>query len=189
MVVLAAGIGMIFLAWRINWELKHPAATFARKVHAGDADARIATIHQLENVGKEDAEVAIPALIDGLGDPDVGVRSAAAMGLVSVLQAAGSAGATREAVYDAVRALIGALKDSQAAVRADAAQALWMAVLTLTGSVEVIDRAQVVGVLIDAAGDPDVGVRVGDPRPRGDRPARQRGSAADLDRGDRGPIG
>ncbi len=104
--------------------------------------------------------MAIPALVSGLGDPDAGVRAAAAMGLVSVIQAAGSGESTRDEVSDAVRALIGAIKEPQPAVRAEVAQALWMAVLTSTGSVVVIDRAQVLGALIDATGDPDAGVRL-----------------------------
>ncbi len=156
--VLAIGLGL--LAWRIHWDSKHPAAGTARKIHSGDVGERIAAIQQLANIGKEDAEVAIPALVSCLGDPDAGVRAAAAMGLASVIQVAGSAGAAQNEVRNAVRALIGTLKDPQPPVRADAAQALWMVAITSTGPAPVIDRAQVVGALIDAAGDPDDKVRL-----------------------------
>ncbi len=160
LVILALGVGVVFLGWRIYWEMNHPAARLARRVNEGDTSARIAVIHQLANVGKEDALVAIPALVACLGDPDAEVRAAAAMGLVAVTQAVGPAESTRDEVRDVVRALIGSLKDSQPAVRAEAAQALWSVVLTSTGSVVVVDRAQVLDALINAAGDPDAGVRL-----------------------------
>jgi hypothetical protein len=49
---LALVIDLALLAWCVHWESRHPAATFARRVRWGDVSARIAAVHQLENLGK-----------------------------------------------------------------------------------------------------------------------------------------
>ncbi len=159
LLTLGFAIGLGLVAWQIHWESEHPAGTWARKIHRGDPDARIAAIHKLESLGAEDPSVAIPALTAALEDPDAGVRSASAMGLVTAIQRAGSAGASQQVVREAVEDLLRSLKDTQPEVRAAIVQSLWMIVITWSGQAGVIDQNQVVEVLIGAAGDPDIAVR------------------------------
>jgi HEAT repeat protein len=56
-----------------------PALTAA--VGAGDAERRVAAIHALQGIGKEDSKPAIPALTSALAHADPRVREAAAEGL------------------------------------------------------------------------------------------------------------
>ncbi len=160
LVVLGIGIGVLALGWRIIWERKHPAAASARKLQQGDAGARILVIHELEGLGRVDPEVAIPALVVGLEDPDATVRAAAAMALVSATNGAGAVESAYGEVRDAVGALIRSLKDERADVRAAVVQALWMLTITWSGPTGWIDRSRVFETLVAAAGDRDAGVRL-----------------------------
>ncbi len=160
LVVLGIGIGVVWLGLRIIWERKHPAAVSARKIQQGDAGARIAVIHELEGLGRVDPEVAIPALVVGLEDPDATVRAAAAMALVSATNGAGAVESAYDEFRDAINALNRSLKDERADVRAAVVQALWMVTITWSGPAGWIDRSKVFDTLVAAAGDPDAGVRL-----------------------------
>jgi HEAT repeat protein len=160
LVVLAIGVVVVAVGWRIIWERKHPAAAMARKVQQGDAGARIAAIHDLEGLGGVDPDVAIPALVVGLEDPDATVRAAAASGLVSATTTGGAFESAHGEIRNAVGALMRSLKDERAEVRAAVAQALWMVTITWSGPPGLIDRSRVFDGLVEAAGDPDAGVRL-----------------------------
>src|SRR5262249_10302377 len=127
---LSLGISglVLYVAWCVVWERSHPAATPARGMRQGGAAARLKAMHEVERIGPQDAEVALPALIGGLSDPDPRNRVEAARGLVAVIQGLEAANSDPELVHDAVMALLGRTADSQPDVRTRVAQALWMIV-------------------------------------------------------------
>jgi HEAT repeat protein len=157
-VALAIGVVVVAVGWRIIWERKHPAAAPGRKIQQGDPGARIAAIHELENLGGVDPEVAIPALVLGLQDPDATVRAAAAGALVLATNAAGPVDSAHGEVRNAVDALMRSVKDERAEVRAAVVQALWMIAITRTAG--SIDRSRVFDTLVEATGDQDPEVRL-----------------------------
>ncbi len=63
---------VLYLAWCVVWERSHPAASATRGIRRGDAAARLEAIRQVERVGPQDPEVAIPGLIGGAGRPRAG---------------------------------------------------------------------------------------------------------------------
>ena len=156
--VLLSG-GILFLAWLGLWEKNHPAAAAARGVRASEPAARLKAIHELEHIGAEDTEVAIPALIVGLSDSEAEVRATAAMTLVTVINGAVRTDSGGDDVRDAVTALLGSQKDPDAAVRSATAQALWMIVVTWQGPLGVIDLGTIDEALERSVTDPDAGVR------------------------------
>jgi HEAT repeat protein len=86
----------------------------ATAVGAGDTERRVAAIHALQGIGKEDSKPAIPALTSALSDADPRVREAAAEGL----------GLFGREARSATAALERALTDIEAGVRKAAAGAL-----------------------------------------------------------------
>jgi HEAT repeat protein len=151
---------VLYLAWMLLWERSHPAGAAARAIQKGDTAARLRAIADLERLGPEDPEVAFPALIVGLDDPDAAVRAAAAAALVTVIQGESVSGADLEHVGAAVAALLRRMNDPQAAVRAAASQAVWMIVMLWQGSPRIIDLDEIAAAQGEAAGDPDVEVRL-----------------------------
>jgi HEAT repeat protein len=151
---------VLFLVWLSLWERNHPAAAAARGMRKAEVAGRLKAIHELEHLGVEDAEVAIPALIAGLSDSNAGVRSAAALALVVVINGAARTETGGVEVRDAIKALLESLKDPEPGVRIAAAQALWMIVVAWQGPMRVIDLAAIDDALEQVAGDPDSGVRL-----------------------------
>jgi HEAT repeat protein len=149
---LSLGISglVLYVAWCVVWERSHPAASPARGMRQGRAAARLKAIHEVERIGPQDPEVALPALIGGLSDPDPKNRMEAARGLVAVIQGLEAANSDPELVHDAVTALLGRMADPQPDVRTRVAQALWMIVLTWRESPRFIEP-QAVAAAMDAA--------------------------------------
>ena len=54
------------------YDYQHPAAWAARQLWSPRRTDRVGAIHELEGSGRVDTEVAIPALIRALKDPDAG---------------------------------------------------------------------------------------------------------------------
>ncbi len=140
------------------------SGTIRRPPRPGGSDPRsrprgCKAIQELEHIGTEDTEVAIPALIVGLSDSDAEVRATAAMALVTVINGAVRTDSGGDDVRDAVTALLGSQKDPDAAVRSATAQALWMIVVTWQGPLGVIDLNTIDEALERFVADPDADVR------------------------------
>ncbi len=57
-------------------------------IRSPDLAERIKAVQALEHIGAEDTEVAIPALVVGLSDPDAAVRISAAKAMVTIINGA-----------------------------------------------------------------------------------------------------
>ena len=156
---LVVGGLIVYLAWCVLWEQDHPASSAARKIHKGDAAARLDAIRELARVGPEDPEVALPALSDALTDPVPGNRLAAIEAVLMVIQGVGPNGSCPEEVGVAVMALMGLLPDSQPAIRARTVQALWLVVLIWQGTPRAIAVERVVAAMVDRAEEDDPEIR------------------------------
>ena len=150
---------VLYLAWCVVWERSHPAASLARGVRSGDGAARLKAIRDLERLGPQDPEVALPALIGGLEDPTPGNCEAAAEALVAVIQGVEGTGSDPEHVHDAVLALLGRIGDPRPMVRARSVQALWMIVLIWQGAPLVIEPDAIAAAMEAAAVDREIEVR------------------------------
>ncbi len=157
--LIVSGV-VLFLVWLGLWERNHPAAAAARGMRKAEVAGRLKAIHELERLGAEDPEVAIPALITGLSDSHVGVRTAAVGALVTVVNNAARTELGGVEVRDALKALLECLKDPEPGVRIVAAQALWMIVVAWQGPIRVMDIAAIDDALEQVAADPDAGVRL-----------------------------
>ncbi len=159
LVALLLSSGVLFLAWLAIWERSHPAAAAARGIRSEQIDARLKAVQELENLGAEDTEVAIPALIVGLSDSEAAVRAASARGLVTVISGAARTDSGGMDVRDAVRALLQCLDDPHPPVRSACTQALWMTVISWHGPLGLIDLDLIEDALVKHAGDTDPDVR------------------------------
>ena len=150
---------VLYLAWCVLWERTHPASSAARRVHQGNAAGRLAAIRELEHLGPQDPEVAVPALIDGLSDPVAANRAAAAESMAAAVPGIGAIGPGREEVRDALAALTERLGDPEAAVRVRAAHAICTIVLAWHGSAQAIELDALEAELLRRADDRDADVR------------------------------
>jgi HEAT repeat protein len=150
---------VLYLAWLVLWERSHPAAAAARRVRQGGAAERLAAIRDLESLGPQDPEIAVPALIEGLADPAATNRGAAAEGLAASIPGVGADGAGPEAVRDALAALIKRVDDPEAAVRVRASHALYTIVLAGHGSARALRLDALEAELMRKADGPDDDVR------------------------------
>ncbi len=136
-VALAFCGGAFFWSWRVLWDHNHPVLTAARGLQARSPSDRIAAVNQLTDLGFRHRGESLHCLVPALGDPDAGVRAAAArsLGLVGTYVAGSEAEAA--AMADVWAGLLGLLKDREAEVRGAAAASLGsivMAVPTPGGS-------------------------------------------------------
>jgi HEAT repeat protein len=150
---------VLYLAWLLMWERSHPASPAARAVQAGEVAGRLRAVADLERLGPEDPDVAFPALIAALDDPNADVRAAAALALVTVIRGAGVGGSYPQQVGDTVRTLLARTKDPHAVVRTSVVQALWMTVILWQGAPPPINLDVIEAVMDEAAADPDASVR------------------------------
>jgi HEAT repeat protein len=104
------------------WESYHPVSAAARRLRSSDRSQRVAAIQGLTQLSSDQNEEAIRSLIPAMGDPDAGVRGAAAEALAIVGSSAVRSGS--EATRAAVSSLLECLKDREAPVRIAAAGAL-----------------------------------------------------------------
>jgi len=76
--------GALFWSWRVLWDNSHPVLAAARGLRAHAPSDRIAAVDALSGLGFRNSGEALHCLIPALGDPDAGVRAAAAksVGLV-----------------------------------------------------------------------------------------------------------
>lgn len=153
-------IGAVGWSWLHLWDHYHPAAPAGRRLWTGEPAERIAAIGDLGRVGRDDIDVAIPALVESLGDRDATVRAAAASAFVSVVPGTRGEKPRREHISKAASALVESLQDPQPPVRAAAAEAVWMvmSVGQVPAGEPVLDQVRT--ALIERLGDPDASVRL-----------------------------
>ena len=168
---------VLYLAWWVLWERSHPASSAARRVRQGDAAVRLEAIRELEHLGPQDPEIAVPALIEGLADPVAMNRGAAAEGLAAAIPGVGAIGAGPEEVREALAALMDRLGDPEAVVRVRASYALCNIVLAWHGSAQALGLDALEVELTRKADDADADVRT----------AAMQGLAALAQEGLRGP--
>src|SRR5262249_15233404 len=111
LIALVVASGAIFWAWRAVWESNHPLMAAAARLRAPDASQRLAAIQEVSELGNNSGGEAINALMPALSDRDAKVRSAAALALAGVGAVPAKAGTDTEAVREAGRGLLAALKD------------------------------------------------------------------------------
>jgi HEAT repeat protein len=152
---------LVFWACLRLYDYQHEAARAARGLWSLDAADRMAAVRELEGSGRVDPGVAIPALIQALGDTDREVRAAAAMALVSAVPGVrhGPTPAAKD-VRAAVRALVKSLGDPQPSVRAAATKALWMVIFVNPAPTGEIDVGPVMNGLVNQLDDSDPAVRL-----------------------------
>ncbi len=160
LIVLVSVLAAVGWTWLHLWDHYHPAAPAERRLWSSDPAERIAAINDLGRIGRDDIEVAMPALADCLKDQDAKVRAAAAAALVAVVPGPHGQGPSRQDISEATLALMNTLADPQPTVRAAATEAVWMvmSVAQVPPSEPVLD--QVRGVLIEGLRDPDAAVRL-----------------------------
>ena len=80
---------VLYIAWWVLWDQSHPASAAAWRLRRGDRMARLEAIRDLGSIGAHDPDVALPALVVGLSDPDPGNRATAADCLIAATQGFG----------------------------------------------------------------------------------------------------
>ncbi len=151
---------VLYLVWCVLWERSHPAGAAARGIRRGDSAARLKVIREVERLGPQDPEGAMPALIVALEDPEPDNRVAAAEGLVAVIQGVRMSDSDPGPVRDAVAALMAHLRDPEPAVRLRASESLLMIVILWRDAPRNIDLDAIELAIGAAARDPDAGVRM-----------------------------
>lgn len=159
LLALAVSGLILYLAWWVLWERSHPAASAARGVRQADAAGRLAAIRELAEIGAQDPDVAVPALILGLSDSQPANRAAAADGLAAAIPGGGAVGPAPEQVQDALTALLGRFGDPEAGVRARAVYALSAIVQSWHGSSTAVDLAALEAETTRLVESPDAVVR------------------------------
>lgn len=157
--VLAASGLLVYLAWSIMWERNHPAGPAALRVRQGDAAARLKVIRELERLGPEDPEIALPALSEAMADPEPFNRTAAVDGMLTVIQHVGPGGGAPEEVGAAVAALLDDIDDPQPVVRRRVVQALWTVSLIWQGTPRVLQVDRMIEAMARMAAERDPELR------------------------------
>jgi HEAT repeat protein len=132
----------------ISWSVKStwqsaPVYGTARSLRIGDAGIRRAAVRELEGFTPGEAGVAVPALLEALGDRDAEVAAAAARALGKKWDAILRSGADRGLVRAVVPGLLEALEDTRPGVRVAAAEGLGF----LHGSIPVAEKGDRTGLV------------------------------------------
>src|SRR5262249_34361315 len=111
-------------------------------------------------LGRDDLDVAMPAILESLDDRDPTVRAAAATALVTVVPGPRGGQPPSEAVHKATTALIRTMNDPQPTVRAAASEALWMVIMVgqVPSGEPILGQAE--AALIARLGDRDASSRL-----------------------------
>ncbi len=123
MLVLVATCGLVFWSFRAIRE-SNPILARIRSLQSSDVTTRIAAIESLGNVTTDDAEIAIPALIQALSDSDAQVRAAAVRSVCGDVVLLSRSNPKEPFLHSVQESLIRTLKDSNPTVRTDVVQAL-----------------------------------------------------------------
>ena len=157
LIVVCACCGILF--WSARYLSQYPAIAASRGLKARSVLERVDATRLLVQIGIQDGDIAIPALIGALEDPDTEVRDAAARALRPIVLEAVRSGTADKAVRAATAALVRSLNDPQPVVRITAATALGSFAVPKR-SVEVIAYPPMVAALATLLSDRDDGVRV-----------------------------
>jgi HEAT repeat protein len=157
LMLLVACCGVLLWVSRTAWENRdldhYLIQASVRSLQSRDAGERLSAARDLGRLGASAQEVAVPALIAALKDPDGDVRAAAAGGLGQVVSDPVEAGA-------AVRALTDSLKDGAPSVRTASANALRsLATIYRAAGRPPLDPGTALDVLVGLLGDRDAEVR------------------------------
>jgi HEAT repeat protein len=157
LIVAAACCGILF--WSVRYLSHWPTIAASRGLKAQSVLDRVDATRLLVQVGIRDGDIAIPALIAALNDPDTEVRDAAAQALIPIVLEAVQSGSADGAVRAATAAMVRSLKDPQPVVRTTAATALGSFAFPKR-SVEVIAYPPMVAALSTMLNDRDDDVRL-----------------------------
>ncbi len=113
-VVVVAAVGW---SWLHLWDHYHPAAFAGRRLWSGDPEERIAAVSDLARFGRDDIDVAMPALLESLMDRDARVRAAAALAFVSVVPGTRGEMPRTEHITESATALFKSMNDPSPLVR------------------------------------------------------------------------
>jgi HEAT repeat protein len=155
-VVLAA----VAWSWLHLWDHYHPAAPAGRRLWSGAPEERVAAVADLARFGRDDTDVAIPALLECLTDRDARVRAAAAMAFVSVVPGTRGEEPRTEHISESAAALFKSMNDPQPVVRSSATEAIWMvmSVVQVPASEPLLNEVRT--ALVERLGDADASVRL-----------------------------
>jgi HEAT repeat protein len=140
--IAVACFALIFWAVRSIWQ-SAPVYGTARSLRTGDAATRRAAVRELEGFTPGEAGVAVPALLEALGDQDAEVAAAAARVLGKKWDAILRSGADPGLIRAVVPGLVEALEDTRPGVRAAAAEGLGF----LHGSTPVAEKGDRTGLV------------------------------------------
>ena len=145
------------LAWATKTSLDgmKPSTQWIKQLRKGDAEDRQVAARQLGDLGSEEASTVLPMLVTAMSDPDELVRAAASSALGTAGLAAIQAKVKNVDLKAVGLALIGALKDEGADVRAAAAYSLGEFAQKLKGPDFPADPASVAQGLARLATDPE----------------------------------
>ncbi len=160
LIMMVAVVGGLGWSWLHLWDHYHPAAPAERRLWSGEPQERIAAIDDLGRFGRDDIDVALPALINSLRDTDAQVRAAAAVALVSVVPGRSGQGPRTQDIAAASSALLRTTGDPKPTVRAAAYEAVWMlmSVAQVAPTEPVLDGVR--QALFSGLRDPDAVVRL-----------------------------
>ncbi len=125
---------VLYGAWWIIWEHGHPAASAIRRLESEDVAGRMEALQELGSLGPHDPELAVPALMQALSDPDPANRARAAEDLGVTVMGHWTTGPGPNQVRDAIFALMRLLGDPDVSVRDHASYALTTVVDAWHGS-------------------------------------------------------
>jgi HEAT repeat protein len=157
-IVVACCIGLGWAAWSL-WEGWYPVGAPALQLHFGKASRRVRAARELMEAGVKEPGRAVPPLIAALGDPEPGVRAAAAEALGVIGGEAARTGAAGELPRMAAVGLIQSLKDREPSVRVSAMNAL-VALAVTGGEAGSIDLQRIIAALDEALGERDEDIRL-----------------------------
>jgi HEAT repeat protein len=121
--IAVACFGVICWSMRSLWE-SAPVYNTARSLRRGDTNTRRSAAKELESFAPESAAVAIPALLEAMGDPDTEVSATAARSLGRNWGLILKSNPDQSLHRAVVPRLVAALKDSRPDLRAAAAEGL-----------------------------------------------------------------
>ena len=159
LVALAVCGGALIWSYRTAMEGMNPTTRLAKLLRSGDVDDRRLAARQLGGSDQEEVVIAIPALVEALGDNEELVRAEVASGLggagVTAMKAEGKQAQARQAA----QALTRALSDAGTEVRMSAALALGVFAGQPTLQDFPADPAAVSSAMVGLLDDPSSSVR------------------------------
>jgi HEAT repeat protein len=156
---LVASCALVFWWCRVVWEANRPVNRSAQALRSADAGDRQVGARELGAASSEDVGLAVFSLAAALGDANGNVRREVVLALASAGATAARNTPGGPQARAAARALLGAIKDGDAFVRAEAIRSLFTLLLA-SGASPPCDPRVVEETLAGALRDPDLDVRL-----------------------------